>query len=1621
MRSDRRLWNADILAGYTLEERVAREVARRDMRIQQLEAEASTHAEGHEEVDSERRQREDEEAAQRAETEAASQREAEAARRAEEEEQERLRQEAEARAAAEREAADARRAEEERRQEAARQAEAERKAEAARKAEEEKKRRQEAARQAEAQAAAEREAAARQAEEEHQRQQEAARQAEAQAALEREKAAARQAEEAARLRRQEAEAAARRAAAEEAAKREAEAVAAATAARQAEEAARLRRREEEEAARRQAAKEAAEREAAAAKEAARREAAAAAVRKAEEEARQRQREIEDAARKAEAEAAAARRKEEEAARARRAEIAAAAMRRHEVEEALREASTAHPVSSPDLDNARREVTQRFSGRPATRAELVKAAAEALAKKERIARSQPEEGMQPTLPAHLFTGQAMSGLVRPEEPGVVYEVVPSKKKAPASQPSSTSNASSEATARPPHAQPLFSSPAYPTPYLQQPPTTRPASVPSASALGHTIRNSKGVRDLAELLASPEREDSHAASGNDSHSERKLLTPSSVSDRPRAPVRANTAPIPPTEPSAQAGRPEYTSHLSSPSQSAFVESPALSSTPLPWGASSRAESASPTRSTVGGGPRPRPDSRSNSWSANGQRRLSGPRSPTTKTVPVPSSPRSLPSRAESISVSTTLESIAGSGPPSRLTTPTPPTVQPLTGQALQQLESTTRHRTYRRESSVASLDSFTRPRSRSSSVSGPRAMPSKSRNGSVSGTGHTPVPTVPSHHHHEASTPSVEPLHSAAVPSVGRSPSSSPASSKHEIITPPKRKDSLGAKGPQRPPGFPVHNWAFPRQVSPTASDNRSRPGPSSPEQTLHSQHTTTSDDDDVPPPVPPKDDVRMWRQTTPQDSRAATHDLPPVGEPAPTFPPTMPDEPSLSPSADERDPLRHRRTVPSSLRNANAKSTETEPPKASEMDSPLFHRLSVGLDKRGTRIDLLKHVLNRVDGGDAEGAAAEPTRLSTADTVPELPEHRAASSGARKGAAQQELVELTDTDSDDYDNESEDKPRPKRSDSLNGQTSNGAQSHLRPPSPGLHTLVESSSALLSLLELEDNSGSGAESSAQGAAKAAARIAMIEELRQQMEIEQEIRNRKRASDQESVDRALALALQAEDEEQSNQDTILSDHALAAALQEESEPNSDVDSDRALALALSQQPETQASPANEWPALVPSQPHRNASGKGKGKAPPLPPKLKRAPPPPPPRPRASASHSPAPPSPAQPSFTTQSALEAAAQDDNDTQRMLVSFPIPPVPSRDSTSAPISSPEAPQLPPILPSRPLSHFQRPASQFVPNPPPIPPASSAYRRQPPPPPPRRGPQTATPGYQHTSNDQPLIQLDDEPSSVAQFRSRHAAFNSFSSSTSSLLDGPSDHHDESSNSSNVHSATKPPAPSSHLRSSTPAGRPRGPRERRVPPPVPPRPWNRAAAAPLGEARSLSPAFERLRRESAARGDSAAVEESNTELRPPLLRNESSTGASSASSLFSGLRLDAQGHLIEDGTERTPQPQQLSLAAQLLLPRELRSQETAAAVEPEPEPQQEHETATAAEEQPAAESAPWPETAEITDVDLYASRLVGAPNEYEVSLAPPPRESLGPSLPHSQLPPSAPPLPILFADD
>ncbi|BEJ11060.1 hypothetical protein CspHIS471_0104820 [Cutaneotrichosporon sp. HIS471] len=1455
-RPDRRQWNADILAGYTLAERVGREAARLKARTPRVETAPDAEAQRLETIEERRR-------------------------KASREEEERRQEEG-------------RRKEEERREEDAWQEEDARRRAAAEKAEREAS---EAEARRMAEEAARREAAA-----------VAKRQVQAEAA--------RQAEELARQRRQE------------------------------EEAGRLRRQEEREESRR-----------AAAAEAEHRAATAAAVRQAQEEAHQRLKLAEEESRRAEAEATGAREREEAEAKARRAEAAAAAMRRYEVDEALREAAVAHPVSSPDLDAARHELVHRLAGRIGAREEIVAMAKAALAKKARLPTSGKEEGLQPTLPAQWFH----DGLVRAEEPGVAYDLVlaPSKSKTPASQvaasqpimttPPRMASTSPRAFVTP--TQPLFSSPAQPYRHQVQPSTEILESPPHGQ---QPKAEGLGRRGVDQRCPSYPAQSPPLGSHPPANYVNEYPPMA-----PAQPLRAT--PTPTAQRASTTVSPVFGNVLSN-SPSVFSSSPAASPN-LDLHPRSR------TSSSSSWGPRPQLPSRSSSGSVHSKatRRLSGPRPMCKKdraalaSLPdVAALPTSPPLRTTSAAQST-LEVIAGLTPPSNIpisvptsaltmpthspsrpTTTVPSRAEPNPAKLTSEptsipsspRPSETAATQSRRQSSIISTDSHA-PRSRSSSVSGPRPM-QKSRKSSGSHSQSSdapPVPAIPARHRTGSATAVA--LREYRFPSDGAESTQLPqqvqeslqapvqfspaltTSAREEFkpIQPPKRSDSLSASDtsghvhqPSQPsaltpskspasnvPSNPSHNSrssstvpplspSSKRTQSPVVSVSHTPPLAQRPEQA----HVQT-DSDDPPPPVPPKDELF------------------PAGH---------------RPSAEPSSP------VSGAAYRSQAQSSHGDSSENQVRPVP-FSRLSVGMG-RDSRYDLLKHVLNPTD-------SVATSQLN------------------RNGTASGEAVELI-RELDQIDSKGK---RP----------ANGALSS----TPDLNGLLEASSALLELLD------EGAETSAKGAARAAARRALEGELAQQREIERRIHER---SEQDtSQDHALALALQ--DSQDSENPSTANDEALAALL---ADLQADVGPDI-------QDRERGQPPIEQWPAL---------SFKGKERGPP--PKPSRPPPPPPPRnerewlPRAEEVIS----APAESSAYTE--REPVPPHKRDTQYMLASFPIPPLPSR----ANVPTPPPPQLPPITPSRPLSQFppSRPESEFIPSGapplpkppvapaltpqpavhsppttrpvPPPPPSSLKTRRQPPPPPLPRQSHEA-PFRPHTV---PSIQLDDGP--VSQPHDRLQSPLSMSSASSSLLDDP--RHDHETNGS----------ASSLLRTPIRA-RPRG---RRDPPPVPPRPWSRIVESQPGNplphnrddarGRPGAPNLPPIRlsvehdppphdsscRSSAAVSDprrgSVAVFESrrnSADLDHRLNRLSvdlpSLRRGSSSSSMFAGLRLDAQGELIEE--ERPASTLAETVIAEPVVP---------------PPAQPEAPGAVPSEPRQAGER--W---AEVTDVDLYASLVIGGSNEYE----------------------------------
>ncbi|CAK9786372.1 unnamed protein product [Cutaneotrichosporon oleaginosum] len=1468
-RADRRQWNADILAGYTLAERVAREAARLEARTPRLDSPRN-------EADARRREADEE-------------------RRREEEQRE-----------------EERRREEGRRRDEERRREEERRQEERRRRDEEERRRQEDARRAAAEMA-ERET--------------------------READAWRAAEEAAR---REAEAVARRAEAEAIRQAEAEAQRRrqediARQRRQDEEAARLRRRQEEDDARR-----------AAMAEEERRAAIAATLRQAQDEARQRVLRAEEELRRIAAHEAAARDKQEAEAKARRAETAAAATRRHEVDAALREVANTHPVSAPDFDAARHEVMQRLGGRETPRAEIVAAAKEALTKKARLATTQPEEGLQPTLPAQWFHG----GLIRSEEPGVVYDLVPAARPKsrspghPAANPPITTTPPRSASTSPralvTPTRPLFSSPAQPYTHRVQPSTEMLESPP------HSQRPKEEGLALSGL----------AMPNQSGHIPQQDHPPSLPSRPPEEYVSEYRPPVEPTRLSSteavappgptESPRPIFTPVLST-APSAFSSSPA---SPSLDGYPRRR-----TTSSSSSGPRPQIQSRSSSGSAavKSGRRLSGPRSqPSQERVPsippVHAASMSPALRAASTGASS-LDVIVASGPPSRVTTPVPP----LAGQrsataqeaspaaastaisssradsapaprASSTAESATSPRPYerrptqsRRQSSIVSTDSHT-TRSRSSSVSGPRAMPKSCKSsGSDSMTNNIPpVPAIPPQHTTESGAAAALQAYKFPAEQTEQAPqtrhprlqlgSEANVSSRHETspIRPPKRSDSLSASDtsghlrrssqpsgwmPSRSPGHraqsnpsldsrststvPPLSSSSSRTQSPVVSVSQTPPLL----QRMEHAHAHTNSDE-VGPPVPPKDETS-------------------VGNGRPTASAL-----SSAPGVTHQSQSQYVRR-------------ETNEPRE---ESGHFQRLSVALG-RDSRYDLLKHVLGPTDEqGRASQRNQAPPHAASAEIL-------------------QELDPLVDKGK-----------RP-----ANGE---------RPMTQELSGLMASSSALLAFLE------EGAESSSQAAAKGQARRALAAELEQQHEIERRIHER--SAPDLGLDHAIALALQ-----EADHPNTVNDEALAAALQADSE----------------QSREPQAAPQPRWKEDWPTLP-----SKGKERAPP--PKPKRPPPPPPPRHMQDASAS------VQKSSLetgnggalpepVQSERERVPPHKRDTQYMIASFPIPPVPSGSN----VPTPPAPQLPPITPSRPLSQFPpaRPESQFIipsdapplpsqpvpplpaqlPTPvaaqvpwpmtfthparpasrpvPPPPPSALASRRPPPPPPARQGAEQDPPQPQIA----PLIELDDKAISQRPSHLRHQPLHSISSSSSSLLDDPRQDQE-------VNGPVLAPLHAAH--------RPR-PRGRRDPPPVPPRPWARVVgeesstqemstgpavtSRPEAEqdSRRGSTAETHLQRNSTADPDahhtSAAADQGHNRLsvhRPSLLR----TGSSS-SSMFAGLRLDAHGRLIEEDRPT-------SRLAENAAPPAAQSESS--------------ETRRVSE--------PW---LDVTDVELYASRVIDGANEYE----------------------------------
>ncbi|BEI87793.1 uncharacterized protein CcaverHIS019_0105110 [Cutaneotrichosporon cavernicola] len=1451
-RPDRRQWNADILAGYTLAERVARETTRLKARTPRVEAAPDAEAQRLEAIGERRREasREEEE------------------RRQEEE----------------------RRKEEERREEDAWQEEDARQRAAAEKAEREAS---EAEARRVAEEAAHREAAA-----------VAKRQVQAEAA--------RQAEEMARQRRQE------------------------------EEAARLRRREEREEARR-----------AAVAEAEHRAATAAAVRQAQEEARQRLKLAEEESRRAEAEAAAVREREEADAKARRAEAAAAAMRRYEVDEALREAAVAHPVSSPDLDAARHELAHRLAGRIGAREEIVAMAKAALAKKARLATSGKEEGLQPTLPAQCFH----DGLVRAEDPGVAYDLVlaPPTSKTPASQvaasqpimttPPRMASTSPRAFVTP--TQPLFSSPAQPYRHQVQPSTEILESPPHGQ---QPKAEGLGLRGVNQRCPSYPAQSPPLGSHPPANYVNEYPPMA-----PAQPARATPTPTSTARRASVTESPVFGNVLSK-SPSVFSSSPAASP-------NLDLHSRSRTSSSSSWGPRPQLTSRSSSGSVNSKatRRLSGPRPMCKKdraalaslpdVAPLPTPP---PLRTTSAGRST-LEVIAGLTPPSNIPTsvPTPalpmpthspsrptsalrscaepnpakPTSEPTSIPSSPRPSETAATQS-RPQSSIISIDSHA-PRSRSSSVSGPRPM-QKSRKSSGSHSQSSdapPVPVIPARHRTGSATAVA--LRDYRFPSDGAESTQLPQQVQESLqapvqfspalttspreefkpIQPQKRSDSLSAsdtsghfrqpsqssaltpsKSPtSNVPSNPSHNSRSTSTVPPLSSSlsqtqshvvsvSQTPPLAQRPDQA----HVRT-DSDVLPPPVPPKDEL---------------------------FPP------GHRPSAESSSPASggaYRTQAQSSHKDTSENQVQPVP----------FNRLSVGMG-RDSRYDLLKHVLN-------------PT-----DSV-------ATSQQNRNGTESGETVELIQ-ELDPIDSKGK---RP----------ANGARSS----TPDLNGLLESSSALLELLD------EGAETSAKGAARAAARRALEGELAQQREIERRIHER---SEQDtSQDHALALALQ--DSQDSENPSTANDEALAALLadlQADVGPNT-------------QDRERVQPPAKQWPAL---------SFKGKERGPP--PKPSRPPPPKPPRnerewlPRAEEVIS----APAESSVYT--GREPVPPHKRDTQYMLASFPIPPLPSR----ANVPTPPPPQLPPITPSRPLSQFppSRPESQFIPSgapPLPTPPVAPALTPQPavhpppttrpvpPPPPPlktrRPPPPPPLPRQSHEAQSHeapfrpltvPPIQLDDGP--VSQPHDRLQSPLSMSSASFSPLDDPRHDHETSGSASSL------------LRTASRA-RPRG---RRDPPPVPPRPWSRIVESQPGNplphnpddapgrpgAPNLPPIrlsvehdpplHDNSRRSSAAdlesRRNSAGLDHRHNRLSVdlPSLRR-----GSSSSSMFAGLRLDAQGQLIEE--ERAASTLAETVTTETVVP-----------------PPALPEAPGAVPSEPRQAGERW---AEVTDVDLYASLVIGGANEYE----------------------------------
>ncbi|GMK54352.1 hypothetical protein CspeluHIS016_0109380 [Cutaneotrichosporon spelunceum] len=527
-----------------------------------------------------------------------------------------------------------------------------------------------------------------------------------------------------------------------------------------------------------------------------------------------------------------------------------------------------------------------------------------------------------------------------------------------------------------------------------------------------------------------------------------------------------------------------------------------------------------------------------------------------------------------------------------------------------------------------------------------------------------------------------------------------------------------------------------------------------------------------------------------------------------------------------------------------------------------------------------------------------------------------------------------------------------------------------PTPDLSGLLESSSALLALLE------EGADTSVKGAATTATRQSLAGELAQQHQIDPSIHER---SEQDtSQDHALALVLQ----EGENQSTA-NDEALAEALQADLEADAGPDTrDR----------ERERQPEEDWPAL-PFKVKESA----------LPPMPNWPPLLPPPRNDHELAPRPVEATPVQEEPSLSAEHERAPPHNRDTQYMLASFPIPPGPSRTN----LPTPPPPQLPPITPSRPLSQFPpaRPESQFIPSDPPRlpvpsdtlvspnqpatstlspypqptartvppPPPSSLKGRRPPPPPPLRQGQGSTPS---TPNTTPLIQLDSGPDLQSDIRQQSPALVS-----SSSADDPRYGHETNGLASTL--------PRPVVRS-----RPRG---RREPPPIPPRPWMRTVGeqrdnppppnpinTPAGSSSPNSPPI-RLsaeynhsprndsRRSSVAERDSSRssvvdpgpgrssvadrVDHEQNHLSVDL---SSLRRGSSSSSTLAGLRLDAQGQLIE-GERPTS-----SLA------------EGAVSSAPQPE------GPDAASSDPNQADRRW---AEVTDADLYASRIMGSANEYE----------------------------------